>query len=62
MVECSSERRSNARSDPSAPTDTKTSVDVGSQATSYYDIQARIDELKNLEGSRKGKRLTTSLS
>ena len=35
IVECSSERRSNARSEPSAPTDTKMSVDPGSHATSY---------------------------
>jgi hypothetical protein len=35
MVECSSERRSNARSDPSAPTLTNASVLCGTQATSY---------------------------
>lgn len=34
MVECSSERRSKARREPSAPTETKMSVDPGSQATS----------------------------
>lgn len=35
MVECSRLRRSNARRLPSAPTDTKMSVDPGNQATSY---------------------------
>ena len=35
MVECSRLRRSNARSEPSAPTETKMSVDPGSHATSY---------------------------
>ncbi len=35
IVECSRERRSNARRDPSAPTETKMSVDDGSHATSY---------------------------
>ena len=35
MVLCSSERRSKARKDPSAPTDTKMSVEPGNQATSY---------------------------
>lgn len=35
MVECSNERRSKARKEPSAPTDTKISVEVGSHATSY---------------------------
>lgn len=35
MVECSSERRSKARNEPSAPTDTKMSVEPGSHATSY---------------------------
>ena len=34
MVECSRLRRSKARKLPSAPTDTKISVDPGSQATS----------------------------
>ena len=34
-MECSRERRSKARKEPSAPTDTKMSVDPGSQATSY---------------------------
>jgi hypothetical protein len=34
MVECSRLRRSNARRLPSAPTDTKISVDPGSHATS----------------------------
>jgi hypothetical protein len=34
MVECSRLRRSNARKLPSAPTDTKISVDPGNQATS----------------------------
>jgi hypothetical protein len=34
MVECSSERRSKARSEPSAPTETKISLLPGSQATS----------------------------
>jgi hypothetical protein len=34
MVECSKLRRSKARKLPSAPTDTKMSVDPGSQATS----------------------------
>lgn len=35
MVECSSDRRSNARSEPSAPTETNASIDPGTQATSY---------------------------
>lgn len=35
MVECSRERRSNARSDPSAPTETKASIEPGTHATSY---------------------------
>lgn len=35
IVECSRLRRSNARRLPSAPTDTKMSVDPGSHATSY---------------------------
>ena len=35
IVECSRLRRSNARSEPSAPTETKMSVDPGSHATSY---------------------------
>ena len=35
MVECSSERKSNARNDPSAPTETNISVESGSHATSY---------------------------
>ena len=35
IVECSRLRRSNARSEPSAPTETKMSVEPGSQATSY---------------------------
>jgi hypothetical protein len=34
IVECSRLRRSNARKLPSAPTETKMSVDPGSQATS----------------------------
>ena len=35
MVECSRLRRSNARRLPSAPTETKMSVEPGSHATSY---------------------------
>lgn len=35
IVECSKLRRSNARRLPSAPTETKMSVDAGSHATSY---------------------------
>lgn len=35
MVECSRLLRSNARKLPSAPTETKMSVDPGNQATSY---------------------------
>jgi hypothetical protein len=35
MVECSRERRSNIRTEPSAPTEAKTSRDCGDQATSY---------------------------
>ncbi len=35
IIECSSERRSNARSERSAPTETKMSTEPGSHATSY---------------------------
>lgn len=35
MVECSSDRRSNMRTEPSAPTEAKTSREAGDQATSY---------------------------
>ena len=35
MVECSSERTSNMRTDPSAPTEANTSRDDGDHATSY---------------------------
>lgn len=35
IVECSSERRSNMRTEPSAPTEAKTSREEGDQATSY---------------------------
>ena len=52
MVLCSRLRRSNARREPSAPTETNISVEPGSQATSYTSRSCAISCVTAVDVSR----------
>jgi hypothetical protein len=52
IVECSRLRRSNARREPSAPTDTKESTEPGAQATSYTSRSCAMSCVTAVEAER----------
>ena len=52
IVECSRLRRSNARRDPSAPTETKESTDPGAHATSYTSRSCAMSCVTAVEAER----------
>lgn len=63
MVECSNVRRSNARNDPSAPTETKMSEDCGNHDLVLLQEQALLDEVHSqiVYGPIMGYELSESL-